>query len=127
MEDETVQKTQKSVERIRVVMDDREPRDLMTQAMVSLECFDVEVQHLSIGDYLIDDALLVERKTVLDLALDYRWSIISSGFAPGRGKVSRSVDTRRHSARFARMQYALGSDSRRISHSHVVYGVAHIA
>lgn len=52
---------------ISIIMDDREPRDLMTQAMARCGCFAVEVQHLPVGDYLIDDALLVERKTLPDL------------------------------------------------------------
>ena len=52
---------------ISIIMDDREPRDLMTQAMASCGRFTVEVQHLPVGDYLIDDALLVERKTLADL------------------------------------------------------------
>lgn len=52
---------------ISIIMDDREPRDLMTPAMARCGCFAVEVQHLPVGDYLIDDALLVERKTLPDL------------------------------------------------------------
>jgi len=52
---------------ISIIMDDREPRDLMMQAMASCGCFAVEVQHLPVGDYLIDDALLIERKTLADL------------------------------------------------------------
>lgn len=50
-----------------IVMDDREPRDLMTRAFTHCGRFTVDVQHLAVGDYLIDDALLVERKSLPDL------------------------------------------------------------
>ena len=67
MHSKSAQESNKPVEPIPVIMDDREPRDLMTQALASCGCFAVEVQHLSVGDYLIEDALLVERKTLPDL------------------------------------------------------------
>lgn len=52
---------------IRVCMDDREPRERMLAAFASCGSFAVEIQRLPVGDYLIDDALLIERKTLPDL------------------------------------------------------------
>lgn len=52
--------------RIRIVMDDREPRDLMLP-LLNGDGFLVEIARLSIGDYLVNKTLLVERKTLPDL------------------------------------------------------------
>jgi DNA excision repair protein ERCC-4 len=52
---------------IAIVMDDCEPRDLMSHEIAASGCFALEIRHLSVGDYLIDDALLIERKTLPDL------------------------------------------------------------
>ena len=52
---------------IQVTMDTREPRESMLGAFRAYGTFSVDVRHLPLGDYLIDDALLVERKTMLDL------------------------------------------------------------
>lgn len=53
---------------IRLVMDDRECRGPMPAALAAHDVFAVEVQRLPVGDYCLDDALLFERKTLLDLA-----------------------------------------------------------
>jgi ERCC4-type nuclease len=50
-----------------VLMDNREPLELMHQAMAEVGGLAPEVGHLSVGDYLIDNTLLVERKTYPDL------------------------------------------------------------
>jgi DNA excision repair protein ERCC-4 len=52
---------------IKLTMDDREPRDLMLPALERCGCFSIEVQRLPVGDYLVDDSLLIERKTLPDL------------------------------------------------------------
>ena len=52
---------------IAVLMDNREPLELMHQAMAEAGGLAPEIGHLSVGDYLIDNTLLVERKTHPDL------------------------------------------------------------
>jgi DNA excision repair protein ERCC-4 len=52
---------------IAVLMDDREPRDAMQRALAEVGGLTAEIGHLAVGDYLIDDTLLVERKTYGDL------------------------------------------------------------
>ncbi|HEY8587359.1 MAG TPA: ERCC4 domain-containing protein [Rhodanobacter sp.] len=49
-------------------MDDRECRGPMPAAIAACGAFAVEVRRLPVGDYCVDDALLFERKTLLDLA-----------------------------------------------------------
>ncbi|HEU4603939.1 MAG TPA: ERCC4 domain-containing protein [Steroidobacteraceae bacterium] len=55
------------VRKIPVVMDDREPRHIMTPVFASFDSVSLSVERLSVGDYLVDDFLLVERKTYSDL------------------------------------------------------------
>ena len=52
---------------IRIIVDDREPCELMLPLLEKCACFRVEVQRLPTGDYFVNDALLVERKTLPDL------------------------------------------------------------
>lgn len=50
-----------------IVVDDRERGAGVFAALQRTESVQVSVQRLPVGDYLVDDALLVERKTLLDL------------------------------------------------------------
>ena len=54
-------------EEIRIVVDDREARSGMPDRLRCLDGVSVEVRRLALGDYILDDLLLVERKTLLDL------------------------------------------------------------
>lgn len=51
-----------------VVVDDRERDGLVAGHLAALPGVSVEVGHLPLGDFLVDGRLLVERKTVADLA-----------------------------------------------------------
>lgn len=52
---------------ITIIMDDHEPRDRMLPALAKCACFVIDVKRLPVADYLVNDALLVERKTLPDL------------------------------------------------------------
>jgi ERCC4-type nuclease len=51
-----------------VVVDDRESTGAVLAALQQREGVQVRVERLPVGDYLVDDALLFERKTLQDLA-----------------------------------------------------------
>lgn len=48
-----------------VIVDDREPQSVITALAAHPDCH-VSIQRLSLGDYLVDDRLLFERKTLPD-------------------------------------------------------------
>ena len=50
-----------------IVVDDRESAGAVLGALQQRECVQVRVERLPVGDYLVDDALLFERKTLPDL------------------------------------------------------------
>lgn len=52
---------------IRIIVDDRECHGTMPAALAACAAFDIHFQRLPVGDYCVDDALLFERKTLLDL------------------------------------------------------------
>ena len=52
---------------IKLIMDDREPADVMLPALQSCGCFSVQILRLPLSDYIVNDVLLVERKTLTDL------------------------------------------------------------
>jgi ERCC4-type nuclease len=52
-----------------VLVDDRECRGGVVEALRASGCFDVSVERLTAGDYLVDSRLLFERKTLPDLVL----------------------------------------------------------
>ncbi|HQU17366.1 MAG TPA: ERCC4 domain-containing protein [Gammaproteobacteria bacterium] len=56
-------------DRIPILVDDRECRSGVVQALHASGGFDVSVQRLPVGDYLVDDRFLFERKSLPDLAL----------------------------------------------------------
>ncbi len=51
----------------RIVVDDRETRCGMVEIFEALDSVSVTVKRLTCGDYEVDDKLLFERKTLLDL------------------------------------------------------------
>jgi DNA excision repair protein ERCC-4 len=51
----------------RIVIDDREPHELVAHALRSCGCSAIEVRRLTIGDYVVNESLLVERKSLRDL------------------------------------------------------------
>ena len=51
-----------------IVADDRESAGAVLAALQRRECVQLRVERLPVGDYRIDDTLLFERKTLLDLA-----------------------------------------------------------
>lgn len=52
---------------IPLVIDDRETRGPVPAALAALDAFAIEVRRLTLGDYLVDNTLLIERKTLPDL------------------------------------------------------------
>lgn len=50
-----------------LVIDDRERRSPLPQALAATNAFAIEFRRLPVGDYLLDNALLFERKTLQDL------------------------------------------------------------
>lgn len=55
------------VHRPRLAIDDREYRGALPAELAACDAFDTEICRLTVGDYRIDDALLFERKTMVDL------------------------------------------------------------
>ena len=54
---------------IHIIADDREHKSKVIQSLFQIENVDLTIQRLTIGDYQIDDRLLVERKTLKDFAI----------------------------------------------------------
>ncbi len=54
-------------ERIPIVLDDREARGGVLEELRGLGGLSIEVRRLTLGDYILDDRLLIERKTLPDL------------------------------------------------------------
>lgn len=57
------------MDRLLVVADDREQRSPVYKLLQSSEHFNLQTRRLPLGDYLIGETLLVERKTLPDLAV----------------------------------------------------------
>ena len=55
--------------RIRVIADDRERSSEIISAFSRIKNVSLSVKRLSVGDYLVDDRLMFERKTLNDLAV----------------------------------------------------------
>src|SRR3990167_6477839 len=55
--------------RIPIIVDDRERRGGVVGALRASGNFAVAVRRLAVGDYLVDDRFLIERKTLPDLTL----------------------------------------------------------
>jgi ERCC4-type nuclease len=59
----------KNEDRITVIADDRERKSEVIQFLSKMKNVSVGIQRLSIGDYLVDNRLVFERKTLNDFAL----------------------------------------------------------
>lgn len=53
--------------RIKIIVDDRETRGPLPDALAQLDDFELSIERLPVGDYLIGNRLLIERKTLPDL------------------------------------------------------------
>jgi len=54
---------------IHIIADDRECKSEVIQSLLQIENVDITIRRLTIGDYQIDNRLLVERKTLKDFAI----------------------------------------------------------
>jgi ERCC4-type nuclease len=54
---------------INIIVDDRECKSEVIASLLQIEDVDVSIQRLSMGDYQIDNRLIVERKTLKDFAI----------------------------------------------------------
>jgi len=54
---------------VNIVVDDREPADGPLQYLRQMPDVEVAIGRLAVGDYLVDDSFLVERKTFADFAV----------------------------------------------------------
>lgn len=62
---------------INIIADDREQKSEVIPSLSRIEKVTVRIQRISIGDYQIDNRVVVERKTLKDFAI----SIIDAGFS----------------------------------------------
>jgi DNA excision repair protein ERCC-4 len=60
--------TTKTIENVRIVVDDREGPSGVVAELEKAEGVVVKIEHLSVGDYCVDGAVLIERKTAADFA-----------------------------------------------------------
>jgi DNA excision repair protein ERCC-4 len=54
---------------INIIADDREHKSEVIESLMDIENVDVNIRRLSMGDYQVDDRLIVERKTLKDFAV----------------------------------------------------------
>jgi ERCC4-type nuclease len=54
---------------IHIIADDRECKSEVVQSLLQIEDADVSIERLTMGDYQIDNRLIVERKTLKDFAI----------------------------------------------------------
>ena len=54
---------------INIIADDREPKNVVIASLLQIEDVNVSTRRLSMGDYQIDNRLIVERKTLKDFAV----------------------------------------------------------
>ena len=54
---------------INIIADDREPKNVVIASLLQIEDVNVSIRRLSMGDYQIDNRLIVERKTLKDFAI----------------------------------------------------------
>jgi len=55
--------------RVSVIADDREKQSGVIQALKEIDNVETKIQRLRLGDYLVDNGLLFERKTLKDFAI----------------------------------------------------------
>ena len=56
-------------DRVRIIADDRERSAGVIEALGAMADVELSIERLILGDYVVENGLLVERKTVLDLGL----------------------------------------------------------
>jgi DNA excision repair protein ERCC-4 len=76
----------KSSERLQIVADDRERPSGVVLELEKLDRVVVKIERLSIGDYCVDGAVLIERKT----AADFAQSLIDGRLFAQAGRMSTS-------------------------------------
>jgi DNA excision repair protein ERCC-4 len=76
----------KSSERLQIVADDRERPSGVVLELEKLDRVAVKIERLSIGDYCVDGAVLIERKT----AADFAQSLIDGRLFAQAGRMSTS-------------------------------------
>jgi len=54
---------------INIVVDDRECKSAVIKSLLEIENIDIEIRRLAIGDYRIENRVIVERKTLKDFAI----------------------------------------------------------
>ena len=74
-------------DRVRITADDRERAAGVIEALGAMEDVELSIERLSLGDYVVENGLLVERKTVLDLAL----SVVDGRLFRQAGRFKRIV------------------------------------
>lgn len=75
---------------MRVTVDDRESRSGVVERLRAVRGMEVSIERLAVGDYLVADQIIVERKTLRDLAFSlmdgrlFRQAarLVSSGYRP---------------------------------------------
>ena len=72
-------------DRVRIIADDRERSAGVIEALDAMEDVELSIGRLSLGDYVVENGLLVERKTVLDLGL----SILDGRLFRQAGRLAR--------------------------------------
>jgi ERCC4-type nuclease len=73
-------------DRVRITADDREREGGVIEALGAMEDVELSIGRLSLGDYVVENGLLVERKTVLDLGL----SILDGRLFRQAGRLARA-------------------------------------
>jgi DNA excision repair protein ERCC-4 len=74
-----------TVENVQIVVDDRERPSGVIAELEKAERVVVKIEHLSVGDYCVDGAVLIERKT----AADFAQSLIDGRLFNQAGRMSR--------------------------------------
>lgn len=77
-------------DRVHITADDREREGGVIEALDAMEDVQLSIERLSLGDYEVENGLLVERKTVLDLGL----SILDGRLFRQAGRLARTAATR---------------------------------
>lgn len=77
-------------DRIRITADDRERAGGVIEALAAMEDVQLSIEQLSLGDYVVGGSLLVERKTVHDLAL----SVLDGRLFRQAGRLARAPSMR---------------------------------
>jgi len=71
---------------VRIIADDRERSAGVIEVLDAMEDVQLSIERLSLGDYVVENGLLVERKTVLDLGL----SILDGRLFRQAGRLARA-------------------------------------